>query len=249
MSDAHLHATGSEALRERWRLLSTEVSWAYASDWAQDSVDALCEALVDGRDPWAAAERLGRDRAAAAVGLAETLSDVDALTTLVHEDQAEQLRRAVSLGWSEVATAPQVSLVDPMTGLVSQGYLQLRLGEIYRAGAETCAPVTGTHALVIVRISSHHVGLRRRLPMVLVADALRGVFDAGQTLALLSDSVIAVLTERDARLPARAALAQALSQRLVDRDELAGPVSIACWIEPLPGSGALATEMLADLSR
>ncbi|WP_051267134.1 hypothetical protein [Nakamurella lactea] len=249
MNRAWRQTADSEALREQWQVLSSELGWAYASDWQQDSVDALCEAMVELRDPWDAAERLGRDRAAAGVGLAETLSDIDALTTLVPDDNAEQLRRAVSLGWSEVATAPQVSLIDPMTGLVSLGYLQLRLGEVYRAGAGMGRPVGASHALVIVRIRSTQTGLGRRLPMVVVADALRSVFDAGETLALLSDSVIAVLCRRDQRLPARAGLAQTLGQRMLDRDELAGPVSVAGWIEPLPGSVALATAMLADLSR
>lgn len=241
--------SASAALRESWRAVSTEVGWAYPSDWQQDSVDALCEALMDGRDLWDAAERLGRDRATAAVGLAETLSDVDALTTLVSEEFAEQLRRAVSLGWSEVATAPQVSLVDPMTGLVSLGYLQLRLAELYRAAAAGAESVPTSHALVIVKIHSAGHGLRRRLPMVVAADGLRSVFDGGETLAVLSDSVIAVLCERTDNLPLRAALARSVGRKLLDRDELTGPVTITGWIEALPTTSSMADQMLAELSR
>lgn len=234
-------------LREQWRALSMTVGWAYASDWAQDSVDALCEAIVDGRDPWSAAERLGQDRARSAVGLAETLADIDALTALVPDDHAEQLRRAASLGWSEVATAPQVGLIDPMTGLASAGYLQVRLGEVYRAADAGSVPAA--HSLVILQIRSSAAGLSRRLPMVVVADGLRSIFDRGETLSLLSDSTIAVLCRRDARLAARVALARTVSQRLVDRDEQAPAVSIAGWIEALPTTLAMATEMLGELGR
>lgn len=239
----------SDGLRDEWRLLSSATGWAYPSDWRRESVQALCEALIDGRDPWDAAERLGRDRAAAAVGLAETLADIDALATLVPVDRTEQLRRAVSLGWSEVATAPQVGIVDPTTGLASLGYLQVRLDEVYRGSESAGRPVIFSHALVVVRVRADVHGLGRRLPMVIVANAMRAVFDAGQTLSVLSDSVMTVLCQRDDKLPRRAALAQSIAQRSVDDDEQAGPVLVRSWIEALPATAAMATELLSDLSR
>lgn len=239
----------SDGLRNEWRERSSAAGWAYPSDWRRESVQALCEALIDGRDPWDSAERLGRDRASAAVGLAETLADIDALATLVPTDRTEQLRRAVSLGWSEVATAPQVGIVDPMTGLASLGYLQVRLDEVYRGSDAAGVPVLSSHALVVVRVQAEAHGLGRRLPMVIVADGMRTVFDAGQTLSVLSDSVMTVLCERDPKLPRRAALAQTIAQRLVDDDEQPGPVAVRSWIEALPPTVAMAAELLTDLSR
>ncbi|MDQ6659131.1 MAG: hypothetical protein M3Z00_13075 [Actinomycetota bacterium] len=243
------HARSSDGLRNEWRERSSAAGWAYQSDWRRESVDSLCEALTDGRDPWDAAERLGRDRAGAAVGLAETLADIDALATLVPIDRTEQLRRAVSLGWSEVATAPQVGIVDPMTGLASLGYLQVRLDEVYRGSESTGAPVLSTHALVVVRVRAGAPGIGRRLPMVIVANGMRTVFDAGETLSVLSDSVMTVLTEQEPKLPRKAALAQTIAQRLVDADEQAGQVAVRSWIEALPPTASMAAELLTDLSR
>ncbi len=235
-------------LRERWRALAA-AGWAYPSDWHVESVDAVCEALADRRDPWDAAERLGRDRATAAVGLPETLADIDALTAIVAAPLAEQLRRAVSLGWSAVATAPPVTIVDPMTGLASAGYLQVRLGELYRAAAASEVPASQSHALVMIRVVTGVQGLGRRLPMVIVADALRAVFDGGETLAVLSDSMITVLTERTPRLARRVALARQTAQRLLHSDEQAAPARVRAWIESLPPTAATAVDLLGDLGR
>ncbi len=238
-----------ESLREKWRSLSESAGWSYPSDWLKASVDALCEALVEGRVPWDAAERLGRERGAAGVGLPETLADIDALTTLVTTDLAEQLRRAVSLGWSEQATAPQVEIIDPMTGLAILGYLQVRLEEVYRAGAAAGIPVNESHALVMVSVDTQGHALGRRLPMVIVADGLRAVFDGGESLAVLSDWVIAVLCERERRLPRRVALAQSTAKRLLSSDDLVGDVQVRSWIEPLPSTVGMATQLVANLSR
>lgn len=236
-------------LREQWRSLAAVGGWAYPSDWHLESVDAVCEALADSRDPWDAAERLGRDRATAAVGLPEALADIDALTSIVPAPLAEPLRRAVSLGWSAVATAPPVSIVDPMTGLASAGYLQVRLGEIYRAAAASEVAASQSHALVMIQVATGVQGLGRRLPMVIVADALRAVFDGGETLAVLSDSMIVVLTERTGRLARRVALGRQTAQRLLHTDEQAGSARVRAWIESLPPTAAAAADLLGDLGR
>lgn len=238
----------SKSLRATWRARTDVIGWAYPADWHHESVDALCEALVEQRDPWPAAERLGRTRAAAAIGLAETLADVDALAEAA-PGSIEQIRRAVSLGWSEVATAPQLVLVDPMTGLMSQGYLQFRLGEVYRAALARGTAVPGTHALLVCRVATSATGLGRRLPLVIVSEGIRGIFDAGETLAILSDAVMVVLCERTDSLARRAALARTLTQRLLDSDAQADPAAVRIWIEALPATSQLAGQLLTDLGR
>jgi hypothetical protein len=120
---------------------------------------------------------------------------------------------------------------------------------VYRAAAADGRPVPTTHALVIVKIRTAARGLRQRLPMVVVADGLRSVFDGGETLAVLSDSVIAVLCERTETLPLRAALARSVGGQLLERDELTGPATITGWIEALPTTSAMADRMLSELSR
>jgi hypothetical protein len=77
--------TGESArqLCDRWRATSLRVGWAFPADWWVPAVDAVAEALCDGRDPAAACAQLGRSRAEAAVGLDEALADLAALCAAV----------------------------------------------------------------------------------------------------------------------------------------------------------------------
>lgn len=239
----------SRWLRDRWRALSTQAGWGYPSDWQRESVDALCEAIVDGRSPWDAAERLGGERAAAAVSMPQTLADIDLLAGLVDQHWGESLRRAVSLGWSERAIAPPAGIIDPLTGLTGLGYLQVRLGEVYRAAGATGTEVGDSHALVLLRLDLAADGLGRRLPLVLVAESLRSVFDGGETLSVLSDAVAVVLCDRDGRVAQRAELARRFARRLLEGDRWTRSVGVGAWVERLPSTVEQASAMLGDLSR
>ena len=66
----------ASALRSGWQRLSAEASWAHPADWWDPAVDALAEAVADGRDATVPAELLGVVRAQAGVGLAEGLDDL-----------------------------------------------------------------------------------------------------------------------------------------------------------------------------
>jgi len=72
----------SAELREQWKARSAAYGWGFPSDWHVPAVDAVCDALTSNADVWAAAERLGRQRADAGVSLAEALVDVDGLPPL-----------------------------------------------------------------------------------------------------------------------------------------------------------------------
>lgn len=239
----------SRWLRDRWCALSTQAGWGYPSDWQRESVDAVCEAIVEGRSPWDAAERLGGERAAAAVSMPQTLTDIDVLVGLVDQRWGDSLRRAVSLGWSERAIAPPAGIVDPLTALTGLGYLQVRLGEVYRGAATTGTPIGDSHALVLFRLDLATGGLGRRLPLVLVAESLRSVFDGGETLTVLSDAVAVVLCDRDDRVAQRAELARRFAQRLLVGDRWTRSVTVSAWVERLPATLEQASTMLVDLSR
>ena len=240
----------AEQLRLLWSEHSAAVAWEYPSDWYVPAVDAVCEAVVEHRDAWAAAERLGRDRAAAGTPLAETLSDVDALVDVAPDAPVETLRRAVPLGWADRLTAPPITVVDPLTGLVSSEYLQVRLLEIYAAAESGGYQVPATSAFVVVRLDlTRHHGLDRLLPMMLAADAMRSAHSAGETIAGVSDLVAVVLTPRTAGLPLQAvALAELLAHRLAADPTIdVGPPEV--WIEGLPTGYDAAIDLLRELGR
>ncbi len=238
----------STELQDLWFAHSSNTGWVFASDWHEPAIDALCEACLRGENLWPAAQRLGASRAAAGVSLGETLADVDGLTAVLPGLPIDVLHRGVSLGWADRMMAPRPSVFDPLTGLVSQDYLRTRMGEVYRAADVAGTKVSATHAMVVVRVDlTGRSGWDRITPLILSGDAMRTVFDGGQTLARLADHMAVVLTEREFRLARRAQLLTGLvTERLArpGRDPLPGP---RVWIERLPDSLRAATDLVAQL--
>ncbi len=237
-------------LRDEWQVKASAFGWTFPSDWHDPAIDAVCDALTAGADVWDAAERLGSGRAAAGVSLGEALVDVDALATIVPGRYTDALRRAVSLGWADRVTVPAVSVADPMTGLVTPEYLQIRLGEVYRASEVRAEPVSTQWALVVVRLDlAGHVGWQRTLPMILVAEGLRRVFDGGQSLVLMGEAVAVALCERDPVLARRARLLRSMVTDSMERDPQIIVPGPAVWIEQLPSTYSAALDLLTELGR
>jgi hypothetical protein len=91
-------AASVDVLCDRWRRASMALGWAFPSDWWAPAVEALAEALCDGRDPAGACAELGRSRARAAVGLDEALRDLAALVWAYAAGADAPLPSAGSLG-------------------------------------------------------------------------------------------------------------------------------------------------------
>jgi hypothetical protein len=244
----------SDELRGRWFEQSSGGGWAFVGDWHHPAVDALCEACLAGLNVWAPAERLGAARAAAGVSLGETLADLDGLLYVVPHIAESVVHRAASLGWAERMTTPRPAVFDPLTGLVSVDYLRTRLGEVYRAADVAGTRVSDTHALVAVRLDlTGRSGWDRITPLILTGDAMRTVFDGGQTLAHLADHMAVVLAEREAMLARRTSLLAGLVGERLARDtsdRAAGGRPMArIWIERLPDRPAAAAELIGELAR
>ncbi len=240
--------TIAAGVRLRWERQSAATGWAFPGDWYVPAVEALCEAVVAGGDVWGPGERLGRERAAAGVSLGETLADVDVLIDVEPGTPAEMLRRAVSLGWADRVVAPPAAVVDALTGLVSPDYLDIRLCEIYQAAEANGRSVSNDHALVVVQLDlAGRTGLDRALPMMVVGDALRTVFSAGQTLALLSDRLAVCVTDRVEPLHRQAGLVHDLLTRRFADDPSLRVGRPEVWVEALPGSAGSAIDLVREL--
>ncbi|MGH3433009.1 MAG: GGDEF domain-containing protein [Thermocrispum sp.] len=229
----------SRVLRARWRTASIACGWRFPSDWALPEVDAVCAALVTEGPTDSALSGLGRARAAAGAGLDETLSDLAALHAVLAEpDVADgfvapdvdatpsRLLRVTAMAWAEVAVdqLANTEVTDPLTGLPTAAYLRTRLAEVYRAAGKFRRPVTEHHVLLVVSMDLRELtGWPRLTVMILAADALREVFDGGETVACVGPSTLAVLTERDDDLPSRAvALRRVVNAQLLADRQLHG---------------------------
>ena len=238
----------SVELQDRWFVRSNATGWVFASDWHDPAVEALCEACLRGDNLWPAAERLGSARASAGASLGETLADVDGLIAVLPGIATDVLHRAVSLGWADQMTEPAVAVFDPLTGLVSHDYLRTRLGEVYRAADIAAGKVSASHALVVVRMDlTDRTGWDRVTPLMLVGDALRTVFDGGQSLARLADHMAVVLTEREPMLARRAYLLGGMVGTGTSTDSAGSRPRV--WIESLPDSLPAALDLIGALAR
>lgn len=252
-------------LRSRWRTASIAAGWRFPSDWGVPEVDAVCMSAVRRGDLTGVLSQLGRARAQAGAGLDETLVDLAALhavlTTDAHDgliatdpDAAPTpLVRAAALAWAEASFGDlrSAEATDNLTNMTTQAYLRTRLGEVYRQAARLGLPAAETHALLVVTLDLSTVtGWARLMAMVLVADALREVFDGGESIALLGPSVAVVLSDRDPGFGDRALSAGWLiTERMKVDPQLEPSRRPVLRLERLPATQEEARDLLQSISR
>jgi hypothetical protein len=241
--DRHPGQNGSDAvpeaahaLRERWFACSSALGWSAPAEWPDATVDAVCVAVTtrpraerDAEGVEKALARWAGARAAAGVGLAETLSDLAALHTAVAAPRdvagptdeqrgrgpdGARLLRVVSLAWTDVACGDlaETAAVDPLSGLASVRYLRTRLAEVYRGARARGARVGEEHALVTVHLDVR--GWARVAPLTVAGEAAAVVFDAGETLAVVGRATVVVLAPRAGLADRAKVLRRLLARRL-----------------------------------
>ncbi|SFE26880.1 hypothetical protein SAMN04487819_11072 [Actinopolyspora alba] len=263
------------ALRSRWRGATLASGWPFPGDWACPAVDRVCEAVIIGDDPGDAVDELAAQRADSGIGLDETLRDLGVLhavlsredtgTALVSEecdDVPTWLLRRAALAWADVVAGRSAAreVTDALTGLSTLSYLRMRLYEVYRetraagAGSAT-SPGRDSYALLVVtlRLPGDDHRWARLMAVVLAADVLRDVFDAGETVSLLRESTPVVLTRDDTRLAERCSRAEtAINERVLADPELARALddsgsAVRIRRSPLPTEYSGACELLTSL--
>lgn len=264
----------TDRLREAWRARSLLAGWSLPEDWWAPAVEAVADAVCEGKGLAKACLRLGGARGRAGVGIGETLDDLGALFGVLRwPDPPLSLVRCTAEGWvdSGLVGMAAESCEDPLTGLVTLAYLRSRLAEIYRAGAAAGVPVAETHCLVMVDLSDGSAPWRRLARAVVVAHDLRAFFRGGETLTLVGTGRAAALVAAGPQLEFQtAALRRLLNRTLgVDRaaprggpgsrpgehawlgpvDESLGREDVLVWIERLPESASEAMALLDALAR
>ncbi|WP_307795931.1 GGDEF domain-containing protein [Amycolatopsis sp. 195334CR] len=257
---------GTRTLRDRWRTASLAAGWRFPSDWALPEVDIVCAAVVGGTPPEVALAGLGRARAAAGAGLAETLADLAALhAVLAQPDCAEglvvpnvdatpsNLLRVTAVAWADVALdqLAKAEVTDPLTSLPTAAYLRTRLAEVYREATRRGEPASMDHMLLVVTMDfSALAGWPRLTGMILVADAVRQVFDGGESVAALGPSTVAVLLRRDGGIAQRGVLLRReLHERLSVDAQLHQAGDPRIRVLRLPATHEGACELLGSLGR
>jgi hypothetical protein len=244
------------SLRDAWRSRSQASCWWRPDDWWCPAVDALVETVVAELDPLPAAERLGRARADAGVGIVETVDDIAALySVLTAQEPPLMILRSLMAGWVDTSLAPvrSGSCEDALTGLATPAYLRTRLTEIYRAGRLDGSGPGSSHALVIIDAGGVTADLWSRVTrMCVLADGLRSVFPGGETMTLTGPGTVVVLCERTTDFSGRLAKLHALMGELPpsqetgpDRQDEPPP---RMWVEALPPQLQQGLALLDELS-
>ncbi|MFC6884718.1 MULTISPECIES: hypothetical protein [Actinomadura] len=215
----------TEELRERWRSRSVTSCWNLPGDWWAPAVEAVVEAVCDGRGMARACARLGQARGRAGVGIGEALDDLGALFSVLDwPDPPLPLVRCTAQGWVDagmMALAAE-NCEDPLTGLTTVAYLRGRLAELYRAIRISPPPaplppdaplrprpptdadaVLSGHCLVMVDLSDGSEPWRRLARSVVVAQDLRAVFPDGETLTMVGTGRAAALVPLEPDLEQR----------------------------------------------
>lgn len=251
-----------DVLVARWRTASLASGWRYPSDWSQPEVDRVCSAVGEHGDLDTAVRLLGAARAAAGVGLAETLTDLAALHAVLSAPDSvdglvapcpdavpSRLVRLTALGWADAALQPAGAEVsDPLTGLATPSYLRTRLHELYHRARALGAGVAD-HVVAVIRPNLTDLPSWARVAcMVLIGQVLRTVFRAGETLALTGPSVAAVLTVRNESLRGQLLVVRSLADEQLAADPwLAQAVPVRTDLEVLPPNYGRACDLVARL--
>jgi len=264
LRDAQLWETPLWAaqIRDEWRRRSLATGWRMPDDWDSEAVEEVlgaCQnrALARGEAGLAAAGApalaaacadLGRSRARAGVGIAETIDDLAALFAALGEGEGRQwdpplrLVGAIAEGWAEesVSQFAHVGCEDPLSGLATLSYLRTRLAEVYREAEQGGTSPAETHRLLVVGLPRRPDPWRRLALPILVGRDLRAAFPGGETLSLAKPGPAIALVPARSDLPLRYA-------RL--RRNIQAAFGTQIRMTPLPGRLTEALRLVDELAR
>lgn len=190
---------------------------------------------------------LGRSRARAGIGIAETIDDLAALFAMLGPDGGQagpplHLVCAIAEGWAEESLdrLAQGGCQDPLSGLATVPYLRTRLAEVYREAEQGGTSPAETHRLLVVRLPRRPDPWHRMALAIGVGQDLRTAFPGGETLSMARPGPAIALVRAGGDLPLRYA-------RL--RRGIQGAHGAQVGMTELPGLLADALRLVDELAR
>ncbi|GAA1870436.1 hypothetical protein GCM10009715_16740 [Paeniglutamicibacter psychrophenolicus] len=123
---------GPEALVELWRAKSQDRGWLRDSDWHCSATRVAAVMLSKRRDPDSAVRSLASRRAAQGVGIAESLTDLQALFEVFPHPDSQGLQVVFADAWVESTDlfSHQLTCWDPGSGLSNRQHFERRVHEL-----------------------------------------------------------------------------------------------------------------------
>lgn len=190
------------------------------------------------------AHEVGASAAQLGVPLHEVLDHVERAFA-PHEPSFEAIR-AAAVAWAEQSLIHHADIAceDPLTSLATVPYVRSRLAELYRGAESVGRRAADSHALVVVELPRIVVGheLELSLRALEIADVMRLVFTADETIAQLTVRRFAALVARERTDDVTISLLGLLVERTMQHK---GQSRI--WVEHLPAFADGVAPVLAAL--
>jgi hypothetical protein len=206
-------------------------------EWYSPAVERLLDALACDEPLAPAVAELGNARGSAGFDLRETVSDLVALAEVLPADEADRLHdlgtTAALSSWADafIDRVHSPACVDSLTGLVTLGYLRIRIEEVYRECEQRGVTASEAYALLVAPVPPRSVSPFVRLAgRIEAARIVRARFPGGETAAYTDPDLLLVLAPMDARIGRRT---EALENDLAAQRSLRPLPSPRCRIEPL----------------
>jgi hypothetical protein len=181
-----------------------DAGWADPGEWHQPVVDELIRAALAGDDLRPAAAALAGQRCIFGVTLDETLSDLGAFACVAPARAFTTsgqfaVARAAATAWYRASVDPQVvqPCRDPLTGLATETHLVVRAAEIYQQSAAMDEQPRDRYELIVLAWEQHEGSAAQISVRIRLAGLYQRHFASGQTIALVGDGAIVVLTPRE----------------------------------------------------
>jgi hypothetical protein len=179
--------------------------------WYDPAVEHVLEALARDEPIDDAVTELGNARGSAGFDLRETASDLDALAEVLPVEVANRIHDEGTVtalsAWADafIDRAHPPACIDAMTGLVTLGYLRVRIAEVHRECDDRRIRPGEAFALVVTGPSRPApTPLARLAGRMRAGRCIRDWFPGGETACHLDGDRVAVLAPLDDRLSPRA---------------------------------------------
>lgn len=234
---------GPEALVELWRAKSQDSGWLRQSDWHCSATRAVAVTLSEGRDPGSAVRLLASRRAAQGVGIAESLSDFQALFEVFPHPDSRGLIVVFADSWVESTDlfSHRLTCSDPGSGLSNRQHFERRVHELRES------PATREIPYVLALYRHLRIDHDERTSFMMAADMGRACKDSiPEAVATYRGNRMALLVEREL-LPSRRfdALGSDL-ERVLESHGVPGQ-SLHLDIEPVPVDARALQRLLGSL--
>lgn len=230
-------------LLERWCAQSQGTGWIRESDWFCNAARSVATCVSAGKDPTAALRSLASRRAVQGTGIAESLSDVQALFRVAPHPESNRLIVEFADAWVEATDlfSHRLTCSDATSGLANRQHFERRVHELREN------PQTIHDSYVVVLYKHQRLDLEDMESFMLAADIGQACLSSvPEGIGTYHGNKLALLLPRDSVSRAGFGnLGQALTTVLEHYGVPAN--SLRLDIEPVPHTSAEVQRLLGTL--